>query len=89
MENRWDHFKVSDLGLKLDSIEVPTKTHVSPNFGKFIHPSRILISGPTMSGKSYFCKNLLKYKDNLWNIKFHRVIWSSLGIWCSINILLV
>ena len=46
---------------------------VSKNFGRFIHPVRLLVSGPTNSGKSEFCLNLLRYRDQLFDQQFKRV----------------
>ncbi len=34
---------------------------VSKNFGRIFCPSRLVIAGPTMSGKSTFAFNLIKF----------------------------
>ena len=41
------------------------EVNVSKNFIKFSSPFRMLIAGPSMCGKSHFCKLLIKYRKSL------------------------
>lgn len=38
-------------------------------------PFRLLISGPTQSGKSFFCKKLIENSDRIFDTKFFKIIW--------------
>ena len=43
------------------------------------HPARILIFGPTLSGKSTFVSKLLDNQEQVFNLRFHRIIYCSDG----------
>ncbi len=52
------------------------KLKVSSHFGKIITPSRMLISGPTMSGKSTFALELIKHRQVIYDNDFERIIYA-------------
>lgn len=33
----------------------------------------MIIAGPTLTGKSFFCRNLIKYRKELFNVTFSRI----------------
>ncbi len=41
----------------------------------FIHPFTCLIVGPTQSGKTFLLKEILKYSNNLFNLKPDRIVF--------------
>lgn len=45
------------------------------DFSKFCLPQRILISGPSHSGKSHFLHQLIKFREQIFDKKFHRIIY--------------
>ena len=47
---------------------------VPKTFGKIICPCRILVSGPTMSGKSSFALELISNRDLVFDKEFSRII---------------
>lgn len=49
--------------------------NVEPDAFKFKCPFALSISGPSMSGKSYFILELLKNHKTMFNTSFHRVIY--------------
>lgn len=52
------------------------KLDVPSNFENFLLPQRQLCCGPSMSGKSTYMKNLIKYKNQIFDQKFSRIIYS-------------
>lgn len=42
---------------------------------RFIHPFRLIITGPSSAGKSVFIQKLLKNSDRLISHRFHEIIW--------------
>ena len=36
---------------------------------------RMMIAGPTLSGKSFFCRNLLRYREQLCDTKFKHILY--------------
>ena len=48
---------------------------VPPNFEKIITPARIIITGPTQSGKSRFIFNLIKHRTTMFSDEFQRIIY--------------
>ncbi len=48
---------------------------VPPKFGKISCPSRMLICGPSMAGKSTFVLNLVKHRDLVYDQTFERIIY--------------
>ncbi len=60
-------------------VEVKKKVQlleVGDSFAKIICPSRMVISGPTLSGKSTFALNLLKYREKIYSNSFCRIIYA-------------
>ena len=57
--------------------ESPQVINVSKNFHRIICPSRLLITGPSLSGKSTFIKLLLQHRENIYDSQFTRVIYCS------------
>ncbi len=49
---------------------------VSKLFGKIITPSRMLICGPTMAGKSTFALELIKHRTVVYDKDFERIIYA-------------
>ncbi len=49
---------------------------VDENFAKICCPSRLVISGPTMSGKSTFAFNLIKYRTQVYTHHFERIVYA-------------
>lgn len=44
-------------------------------FYQFLHPFTIILAGPSGSGKTTFLKNLLNFKNKMFNINFKKIIW--------------
>ena len=51
------------------------KLLTSENFEKIPTPARILVGGPTMSGKSHFISKLVKYREQVFDQKFVSIIY--------------
>ena len=51
--------------------------NVSKNFGKIICPSRMLVAGPTTSGKSWFLAKMIEHRSSVYNCSFDRIIYFS------------
>lgn len=49
--------RLQEQGLKLSANSVIQKLQVSPNFAKLRTPCRVLIAGPTLTGKSFLGRN--------------------------------
>ncbi len=63
------HSKIQ-VNLTVEKLTVPT------NFGKIITPSRMLICGPTMAGKSTFALELIKHRKIVYDKDFERIIYA-------------
>ncbi len=50
--------------------------HVSSNFGKIACPSHMLVSGPTLSGKSQFALKLITFRAKIYSHEFERVLYA-------------
>lgn len=50
---------------------------VSKNFGKIICPSRMLVAGPTTSGKSWFMAKMVEHRSTIYDVSFDRIIYFS------------
>ena len=61
--------------ISVSSKKVVQQLQVSPNFAKIHCPSRLVICGPTMSGKSRFALNLIKYRANVYDQFFERILY--------------
>lgn len=44
-------------------------------FFHFHHPFSMIIAGPSMSGKTTFLKNLLDRRNEMFNVKFKKIMW--------------
>lgn len=64
---------MNDLVINKDSSA--QKLSVSDNFCKIVLPCRMMISGPTMSGKSEFIMNLMKFRDSVFDNSFNRILY--------------
>ena len=49
---------------------------VDQNFAKIVCPSRLVVAGPTMSGKSTFALNLIKYRKEIYSCVFDRIVYA-------------
>ena len=51
------------------------KLQFTRNVNRFIHPFRMMIAGPSQSGKSTFIYQLMQHKQELFTTSFARVIY--------------
>ncbi len=58
------------VAAKVQEVEVPN------DFDKIICPSRMVIAGPTLVGKSRLALKLVKYRTEVYNSPFERVLYS-------------
>ncbi len=49
---------------------------VEKDFAKIVCPSRLVISGPTMSGKSTFALKLIQNRAEVYNAQFERIVYA-------------
>ncbi len=49
---------------------------VSELWGRIMTPFRMIISGPTLAGKSQFCKQLIKHRNVVFDKEFTRVLYA-------------
>ncbi len=61
--------------LILNSHKIVQEVYVSPNFMKIQCPSRMVVAGPSMSGKSQFALKLVKYRTDVYTHAFERVLY--------------
>ena len=59
----------------INSKKIVQELNVSNQFGKIGCPSRLVIAGPTMSGKSRFALNLIKFRSQVYNATFDRILY--------------
>ena len=70
----------------LDFTATPRKDDINPSstlqqlsvpdtFDKILTPARIIITGPTMSGKSHFIYQLIKFRDIVFESSFEQIIY--------------
>lgn len=64
-----------DRSINIDSQATVQKIEVSPDFLKISCPCRLLISGPTMSGKSFIIEKLVKYRELIFNVHFDAIYY--------------
>ena len=72
-----DEARSIDRKIIVNPRESPQIIKVSPKFGKIICPSRMLVCGPSLSGKSTFMKYLVQYREQIFDQKFDRIIYCS------------
>lgn len=63
------------MAFKIDPNLKVQQVHVSTNDLKLKTPFGMLISGPSQSGKSEFLYNLVKFRDDIFDNKFQRIIY--------------
>lgn len=51
------------------------KLNVTKDFHKIILPCRMIVAGPTLSGKSEFILKLIKYRQTVFNGEFTRILY--------------
>ncbi len=65
---------LKDTKLHLNS--TVQKLKVTKHFGKIVTPSRMLVAGPTLCGKSTFALNVIKYREQVYDKPFERIIYA-------------
>lgn len=70
-----DQLALAEKSLQISKDASVQKLEVSNDFSRFILPIRMMVVGPTLSGKSEFILNLLKYRDLLFNEPLERVVY--------------
>ena len=66
-----------DRKVKVNPRESPQKIEVSQRFGKIICPSRLMVCGPSMSGKSFFLRRVIEFREDIYDASFSRIIYAS------------
>ena len=61
---------------KINVSSTVEKLSVSKDFGKIITPSRMLVVGPTMCGKSTFALKLIEHRECLYDQQFERIVYA-------------
>ncbi len=59
----------------LNPQKIVQEVMVSKKFIQIQCPSRMVISGPSLSGKSHFCLKLIKFRQQVYSEKFERVLY--------------
>ncbi len=62
--------------LILDSKKIVQEVTVSQDFVKIHCPSRMVIAGPSMIGKSQFALKLIQFRNIIYNAKFDRIVYA-------------
>jgi GTPase SAR1 family protein len=57
-------------------MEIDPVFNISNDMLAFHTPLRMLICGPSLSGKSTLVLNLLKHREKMFNVKFDRIVYS-------------
>lgn len=65
----------ADRNFHVDPHATSQILQVGNNFGKIKTPSRMIIAGPTMSGKSLFALHLVLHQDAVYDTLFKRVLY--------------
>ncbi len=68
--------KAKEQNLFLEATKIVQEVEVSADFTKIHCPSRMVIAGPSLIGKSQFALNLVKYRDTVYNEKFERILYA-------------
>ncbi len=66
----------TDSNLILKSSRLVQEVTVSHNFAKIHCPSRMVIAGPSMIGKSRFASKLIEYRSSVYNESFDRILYA-------------
>ncbi len=61
---------------KLQINQTVERISVGKDFGKIITPSRMLVAGPTLCGKSTFALQIIKYREKIYDKPFDRIIYA-------------
>ncbi len=61
--------------VKIKESATVQEVQVPKNFGKIICPSRMLICGPSMAGKSSFVLGLVRHRADVYNEIFERILY--------------
>ncbi len=70
------HKTMASKHLKLQVNSTIEKVTVTKNFGKIMTPSRMLVCGPTMAGKSTFALELIRHRHIVYDKDFERIIYA-------------
>ncbi len=62
--------------LFLKSTKLLQEVEVSEDFIKIRCPSRMVVAGPSLIGKSQFAHNLIKFRDVVYNQTFDRIVYA-------------
>ncbi len=62
--------------LILNPARLVQEVNVSSDFIKIHCPSRMVIAGPSMIGKSQFALRLIKFRDHVYNQNFDRILYA-------------
>ncbi len=65
-----------DRNILIDPHKKVQELNVSENFGKIACPSRLVIAGPTMSGKSTFALKLIENRSHVYTHNFSRILYA-------------
>jgi hypothetical protein len=68
--------KLRQQSMPIDENATVQEIHVSPNFTKFMGPFRMVLCGSSQIGKTRLLVELIKYREQVFNIKFSRIIYS-------------
>lgn len=61
-----------------DKVEVNLQSqevHFEQDVNRLVHPFRMIISGPSMAGKSEFMLKLVKHRNKIFTTRFHRIMF--------------
>ena len=61
---------------KLQVNSTVEKISVHKGFGKIVTPSRMLICGPSMSGKSTFVHHVIKFREHIYDQTFEKIFYA-------------
>ncbi len=67
---------MSQKNILIDSHKKVQELCVTENFAKISCPSRLVIAGPTMSGKSTFALKLIQYRNLVYTHPFSRILYA-------------
>ncbi len=67
---------MADRNVVIDPKKKVQDLFVTSEFAKIVCPSRLVIAGPTMSGKSTFALNLIKHRNIVYSHPFSRILYA-------------
>lgn len=70
---------MSEKNLVINKQAKVQEIQVSREFAKIPCPSRMLVTGPTMAGKSQFALNLVKFRSQLYTANFEKILYALPG----------